>query len=104
MNSTPSLELFADLTPPQAGQRGSLSEATGSSQSPTFDELTELHKRINDANNSGVAGGDSAARRAAFRADFAAVVTDLGKRQVVAPSLPNVIISEPPQSTTNSNA
>lgn len=27
MNSTPPLELFADLTPPQAGQRGSLSVA-----------------------------------------------------------------------------
>ena len=33
MNHTPSLELFADLMPPQSGQRGSLSEAPGWAQS-----------------------------------------------------------------------
>ena len=33
MNSTPSLKLFTNLTPPQAGQRGSLSGAPGWAQS-----------------------------------------------------------------------
>jgi hypothetical protein len=62
---------------------------------PRNDELSRMYERLAGDNNSGLAGGDPAARRAAFRADFAALVADLGERQVVAPSLPNDLISQP---------